>query len=111
MDIRVGEVHKFLAFIASGPAPQIGLMVSFDGASRGNPGPSASGVCAWWGSWQHGMFQECSLLLQKGASLGIGTNNTAESHGLASAFKISTRLYCWVIEQLSELAQHSVRFE
>ena len=31
---------------------QIGMMFSFDGAARGNPGPSSLGHCAWWGTWE-----------------------------------------------------------
>ena len=51
----------------------------------------ASGICAWWGSWQCGVFRAHGLLLQKGQRLGTGTNNSAESHGVATAFKALTR--------------------
>jgi len=111
MDLRVSELQSFLYLLATEDALGAGCLFSFDGASRGNPGPSASGVCLWWGTWHQGEFHPHGLLLQKGARLGTGTNNTAESHGLVTAFKTAVRLYCWVAEQLSELARHSERDE
>ena len=35
----------------------------------------------------------------------------AEAHGMASAIKVCVRYYGGVIEQLAELAQHTVRNE
>ena len=96
---------------ATQPASHVGFVFSFDGASRGNPGSSASGVCAWWGQWLHGSFEPHGLLVQRGIQLGTGTNNTAEAHGLATALKTALRYYMWVTGQLAELAQHSVRDE
>ena len=111
LDLCILELQSFLYFLATEHTCDVGCLFSFDGASRGNPGPSASGVCLWWGTWHHGRFTPHGLLLQKGACLGTGTNNTAESHGLVTAFKTAIRLYCWVVEQLSELARHSEREE
>ena len=99
----------------SGAAPgNIGVLFSFDGASRGNPGRSSYGVCAWWGYFHttcSGSFESKGLLLQKGACLGTSTNNIAEAHGMAAALKLCVRYYGWVMEQLAKLAQHTVRNE
>jgi len=111
MEFSVSEVSSFLHCLSTGQPSCTGCLLSFDGASRGNPGASSSGVCVWWGSWHLGEFHPQGLLLQKGARLGTGTNNTAESHGLATAFKTAVRLYCWVVEQIAELARHSQRDE
>ena len=109
LDIRIPELQVFLEHLGTGELADVGMLFSFDGASRGNPGPSASGVCAWWGVWLHSEFIPRGLLMQKGANLGAGTNNTAESHGLVTAFKTAVRYHYWVIEQLAELARHSER--
>jgi len=111
MDLRIAELQSLLQLLADADSSNAGCLFSFDGASRGNPGPSASGVCLWWGTWHLGEFHPHGLLLQKGTRLGTGTNNTAESHGLVTAFKTAVRLYCWVVEQLAELARHSEREE
>ena len=87
----------------------IGLLVSFDGAARGNPGPASSGVCIWWGHFENSLFQSKGLLVQKATRLGNATNNVAEAHGLASILKTTLRFNLWLSEQLSELAKHSVR--
>ena len=111
MEVSVSEVYSFLHCLSTGQPSCTGFLFSFDGASRGNPGASSSGVCVWWGSWHFGEFHPQGLLLQKGARLGTGTNNTAESHGLVTAFKTAVRLYYWVTEQIAELARHSQRDE
>ena len=108
MDCRAHEVAKFVQAVACGEMRGLGLLFSFDGASRGNPGPSASGACAWWGSFLDGSFQPHGLLMQKGARLGTGTNNRAEAHGLATAAKMSVHFVFRVVEQLAQLSQHSV---
>ena len=87
---------------------KLGLLFSFDGAARGNPGPSASGVCAWWGFFHNDLFEPKGLLIQRGTCLGTSTNNISEAHGLATAVKVALRYYYWVTEQLVQLAQHSV---
>ena len=109
MEVRVPEVLAFLEALAGSDDHSIGLLFSFDGAARGNPGPASSGVCAWWGHFMNGAFESKGLLLQKGTRLGTGTNNFSEAHGLATALKTSLHYYLWVIEQTSKLALHSVR--
>ena len=111
MDVRVHEVQLFFNHCASQDVKNCGMLFSFDGASRGNPGLSSSGVCAWWGLWAHGTFQSRGLLLQRGTNLGNGSNNSAEAHGLASCFKTALRFLFWVTGHLAQLAQHSVRHE
>ena len=111
MDVRVQEVQRLVHHLAHCGLHTPGLMFSFDGASRGNPGPSSSGICAWWGYWAEGAFISHGLLLQRGTRLGIGSSNSAEAHGMASALKTALRYLFWVTGHLSELAQHSVRHE
>ena len=103
------SVRSFLITLVEQPrAADIGMLFSFDSASPGNPGPSASGVCALWGFWQHDAFVSRGLLSQKGSNLGDGADNSAEAYGLAAAIKGALRLHYWVIEQCADLAQHSV---
>ena len=111
IDVRPHEVHALLACLGSMTVHNVGLVWSFDGASRGNPGASARGVCAYWGHWSAGAFHSHGLLLQRGTRLGTGTNNSAEAHGLASALKSALRYYFGVIGQLAQLAQHSETHE
>ena len=111
MDVRVHEVQLFIQHYASQDSQDSGLLFSFDGASRNNPGLSSSGVCAWWGHWAHGTFHSRGLLLQRGTYLGNSSNNSAEAHGLASSLKTALRLLFWVTEHLAQLAQHSMRHE
>ena len=73
----------------------------------GNPGPAASGICAWRGRFIDGNFSADGLLFQRGFRLGLSTNNVAEAHGLASAIKMTLRYYFWVTERLAQLAAHS----
>ena len=80
-------------------------------ASRGNPGPSSYEVCAWWGYFRTSAFESKGLLLHKRARAGTSTNNISEDHGLASAVKACEHYYCLVIEQLSQLARHTMRHE
>ena len=109
LDVRVDEATAFALDLSAPHHEGIGLLFSFDGAARGNPGPSASGVCAWWGYSQSGKFLSKGCLLQRGYILGIGTNNSSEAHGLALALKSCLHYFLWLIEQLSMLAQHTVR--
>ena len=105
-DVRVRSLEEFLEVLSTGEQ-SVGILFSFDGAARGNPGPSSAGVCAWWGCFQNGYFQSKGLLMQRGDCLGIGTNNTAESKAMAIAAKTAVRYYFWVIEGLTQLAQRS----
>jgi len=110
-ELRLHEAECFLNALAEDDHHNIGLLFSFDGAARGNPGLSSSGVCAWWGLFIHDSFLSKGLLVQRGAKLGVATNNEAEAHGLATALKMLLHYYYWLIEQISELARHAVRFE
>ena len=109
MHVYVQEVEAFLKELSQCDANSIGLLFSFDGAARGNPGPSSSGVCAWWGCFCSGAFVSKGLLIQRGTCLGIATNNISEAHGLASALKSCLRYFYWVIEQITELDQCSLK--
>eukprot|EP00973_Karenia_brevis_P010451 1419347-Karenia_brevis.AAC.1 len=66
-------------------ASEYGLLASFDGASRGNPGQAATGVCLWWGRWRQGAFESAGLLAQSSKRLGVATNNRAEAMAQAQA--------------------------
>ena len=109
MQVDVKEVEAFMRELSDCDEITVGLLFSFDGAARGNPGPSASGVCAWWGYFCSGAFESKGLLIQRGTSPGIATNNTSEAHGLASALKSCLRYFYWVFEQITELDQCSMR--
>lgn len=113
MDVRMNAVTAFVTELGQPQQQQhnVGLLFSFDGAARGNPGPSSSGVCAWWGKFIDGKFQSKGLLIQRGTCLGTGTNNSSEAHGLASALKTCLHYHCVVIEQLSHLTQHTMSDE
>ena len=93
---RSGLVHPY----------SFGLLFAFDGAARDNPGPAASGVCAWWGHFCNGEFNSRGLLVQRGARLGTGTNNIAEAHALASAIKICLQFYYGLVERTISLTRH-----
>ena len=79
---------------------ETGLLFSFDGASRGNPGPAALGVCGFWGYWMEDEFVEQGCFVRKGRQLGIGTNNYAESHSLAFAIKMALHWHFWLADAL-----------
>ena len=111
LDVHVEETVRFLCELSEHTCNfnDVGILFSFDGAARGNPGPAASGVCAWWGYWRNNMFEAKGLLLERGFWLGSATNNAAESHGLATSMKAALRWHYWVIEQCTDLARHSMR--
>ena len=94
----MNEAAAFLRELSICRAHNVGLLFAFDGAARGNPGPAASGVCAWWGHFCNGEFNSMGLLVQREARLGIGTNNIAEAHALASAIKICLQYYYGLVE-------------
>ena len=109
LQVYVQVVEDFLSKLSLPDVVSIGLLFSFDGAARGNPGVSSSGVCAWWGYFYSGTFKSKGLLMQRGTRLGIGTNNTSEAHGLASELKSCLRYFYWVIEQIAELDHCDMR--
>ena len=61
------------------------------------------------GYFDSGTFESKGLLMQRGTRLGIGMNNTSEAHGLASALKSCLRYFYWVVDQITELDQCSMR--
>ena len=109
LEVRLDVAAAFITELSCNSSKRIGMLFSFDGASRGNPGPSSYGVCAWWGYFRSGAFESMGLLLNKGARTGTSTNNISEAHGLASMVKVCLRYHCLVIEQLSQLARHTTR--
>ena len=110
-DVRLHEIVTFLHCLGQHNPQGLGLMFSFDGAARGNPGAASYGLCLWWGRFQFGSFLANGLLVQKGQRLGTSTNNCAEALGLAAVIKLSLRYLLWVTEQLSQLALHPVTRE
>ena len=44
MELRTQELEAFVYHLGTQPVSHVGFVFSFDGASRGNPGSSASGV-------------------------------------------------------------------
>ena len=59
-------------------------MLFVDGASRGNPGPSAAGI----------VLQDAdgTVLLERGLFLGHGTNNVAEYRALLAGLELAGQL-------------------
>ena len=108
MQVQVQEVVAFLNELSLPKLVSNCLLFSFDGAARGNPGPSSPGVCAWWGYFDRGAFHPKDLFVQRGTRLATSTSNTPEAHGLASALKSCLRYFFWMLEQITEHAQHSV---
>ena len=106
MEFMFAETVCFLTALQESGPQSIGILFSFDGAARGNPGKASYGVCGWWGHFKGGIFEPSGLLVQRGRRLGTNTNNVAEAHGLASAVKVCLQYYGWVIQQSSDLAQH-----
>ena len=102
--------HALVGWIGklTGDAPEAcGLLFSFEGASRGNPGAAALGVCAWWGIWTREGFTEQGQLLRLGRQIGRDTNNVAETFGLARAIKEA--LHC-LLHLAEFLAQQQAGF-
>ena len=72
-------------------ASDMGILVSFDGASRGNPGLAAYGVCMWWGFGAEGEFHSKGMLSSR-KRIGITTNKVAKAaYGLAN-----TMIYIYI---------------
>ena len=111
MDVKLDETAAFINELSCSERGNVGLLFSFDGAARGNPGPASSGVCAWWGSFSENSFHSRGLILQRGSRIGVATNNVAESHGQAQALKVCLHYYCWVTEQVSHLIRHTMKDE
>jgi len=60
------------------------VILCFDGASRGNPGPSAAGVVV--------MTPDGQVLRRRGIALADGTNNVAEYKGLLNGLETCAEL-------------------
>ena len=88
MEVMLAETVCFLSALQEADPQSIGILFSFDGAGRGNPGKASYGVCGWWGHFESGIFEPSGLLVNRGCRLGTNTNNVAEAHGLASAVKV-----------------------
>ena len=104
LEVYTEVIAEFCNRAMDQPLSEIGLVFSFDGASRGNPGKSSQGNCAWWGTWQHGHFHEEALLFRSGRNLGHQTNNIAEVRGLAFALKAALHLHFWMLEGCARMA-------
>ena len=92
------EVHRFSHALLEDSGYPTGVMFSFDGASRGNPGAAAYGNCAWWGTWRDNSFHCGGQLLAKGLKIGRHTNNIAEVRGMANATKSLLHFFFWFLE-------------
>ena len=110
-EVFAPQVSAMVSELSKREAHTVGLLFSFDGAARGNPGPASSGICAWWGKYVKDEFVPHGMLLQRGLQLGSKTNNVSEAHGLATSLKTCLHLHFWVIEQISNLSRRIVRDE
>ena len=108
-DICDFALEGFCNEVLSRPCANIGLMFSFDGASRGNPGRASHGNCAWWGEWLDGGFVSKGLLFCIGRRIGTQTNNIAEVRGLAFAAKAALHFQFWFSELCSRWAEDHKR--
>lgn len=67
----------------SGEGKETALLLYTDGASRGNPGPSA---------WAYLLLDESlDLIEERAGTIGRGTNNEAEYHGLIEGLRAAVR--------------------
>ena len=90
---------------------EVGLLFSFDGASRSNPGKASHGNCAWWGEWIDGEFVTRGTLFCMGRRIGTQTNNIAEVRRLAFAAKAVLRFQFFFVEMCSRVAEgHKCHF-
>lgn len=101
-EVHRAEVLRFSHSLVASDGEHLGLVFSFDGASRGNPGDASHANCAWWGVWEKDGFLEKGLLFSTGRRLGIQTNNFAEARGMAFAANAALHLRFWLIEHSSQ---------
>ena len=65
------EVANFCRYVIQCPdQTDVGLLFSFDGASRNNPGEAAQGNGGWWGAWRGSQFEQMGELYHAGRKLG-----------------------------------------
>ena len=107
MEVRLPETAAFVHELSCNERCNIGLLFSFDGAARGNPGPASYGVCAWWGLFSEKSFHSRGLILQRGSRIGVSTNNVAESYGQTQALRACLHYHCWITEQVTRLIRHT----
>ncbi len=74
------------------------LFINTDGGSRGNPGPAAIGI--------HAEFNGATVF-EKAATIGTGTNNTAEYTAVIQAFDW---LKSWLSKKESSLSPTRIQF-
>ena len=101
---RSSEVESFCGQLIDDSSDTLGVVFSFDGASRGNPGEASHGNSAWWGRWSAEGFNQQGVLFEAGYQIGTKTNNVAEARGLAFAVKASVHFNFWLVEVCSRLA-------
>ncbi len=65
-NVYAEKVHSFCQYLHQHREDQnIGLLFSFDGASRGNPGAASHGNRGWWGEWSPNQVCQKGLLYEK----------------------------------------------
>lgn len=60
------------------------MKINFDGASKGNPGPSSVGCVSW--------DVDGNILALKRKNVGIGTNNDVEARATLMAVSLAEKL-------------------
>ena len=50
----------------------LGSLSSIDGTAWGNPGPAASGTCAWWSYFRNDVFVPNGMLVQREWATVVG---------------------------------------
>ena len=102
------EVPNFCKCLLEDRDGVVGLVFSFDGASRNNPGMASHGNSAWWGVFGPHGFTQKGLLFEGGCQLGARTNNFAEARGLAFAVKASLHFHFWFLDLCARLEARRV---
>ena len=112
-EIWEAALDSFCEHALQSPDAELGLLFSFDGASRGNPGKASHGNCCWWGEWINGAFVTRASLFCIGRRTGRNTNNIAEAQGLAFAAKAALHFNFWFHETCTKVVEghklHSTR--
>ena len=101
---RSSEVEVFCGQLIEDASDTLGVVFSFDGASRGNPGEASHGNSAWWGRWSAQGFKQQGMLFEAGYQIGTKTNNFAEARRFAFAVKAAVHFQFWLVEWCSRLA-------
>ena len=104
-EVYASEQAKLVEALATDGERHLGLVFSFDGASRRNPGAAAEGNCAWWGTWKENHFNEIGMLMCRGRRIGTQTNNVAEARGLDFAVKAALHFWFWLVESCAQAVE------